>query len=302
MTHNRILKIWSPLQKPLMLALPLWLAGLAVLALSAGCVSLIETAGRALDGSAFGEKTSARYLAEKTGVTMDIREVQNKAGERSLVIGMGEFPALHIRASFPPDQGASEAGLVQISALCYLGGSASGWNEFTLDLFGQGTFTADAGGASLSIPEKPEAVEISSGKIKRYDTLITGSEALTGLRNRRERILALTAWMRERGGGPAGFGRSAFERYWKPVLLPERVSKKKRPAEYRDGDPVVRAEDINWNRAYTERVFPEALRPVRDSGTLLRDWEEAFEWIYFEYQWDAITALFQDGIGMQKKK
>jgi hypothetical protein len=81
----------------------------------------------------------------------------------------------------------------------------------------------------------------------------------------------------------------AFEKYWKPILFPELVSPKKRPAAYTAGEPrFVRGEDIRWNAAYTQAVFPETLRPLRDSGTLLRDWEEAAAWIYLTAEWDPL--------------
>jgi len=88
---------------------------------------------------------------------------------------------------------------------------------------------------------------------------------------------------------PKGQKIDDFEKYWKPVLFPEMVSKRKRPAGWlQEGDVFLRSEDIRWNTGYTERVFSEELRPVRNSGTLLRDWEEALSWIYLEYEWESI--------------
>jgi hypothetical protein len=33
---------------------------------------------------------------------------------------------------------------------------------------------------------------------------------------------------------------------------------------------------VSWDTAYTREEFPEGLRAIRDSGTILRDWEEGF--------------------------
>jgi hypothetical protein len=75
-----------------------------------------------------------------------------------------------------------------------------------------------------------------------------------------------------------------FETYWKPILFPEINPAKKRPEGWQqEGDAWVRKNDIRWNTGYTERVFPEMLRPIRDSGDILCDWEEAVAWIYLEY-------------------
>ena len=83
-----------------------------------------------------------------------------------------------------------------------------------------------------------------------------------------------------------------FNNYWKPLLFPEMVSKKRKPDEFiQDGDEFKKAEDIRWNTGYTKRILPEELWPIRDSGTLLRDWEEALSWIYLEYEWENIMEL-----------
>jgi hypothetical protein len=289
--------------------LPAGILLLAAALLAGGCTSFIpgvvEQAGRALDGSAFAEKTLTRYQSRKAGdgkkkakVESEVREMMNTQGDVSLVILLAEFPAIRFRGSEPAGNGD-----FYLTGLEYLGGNVSGWNEFTLELSGAGTFVKTGDTATLRFSGPPEPVQISSGKIRRSDTRITGSEALTGLRNRYERILALTAWMREREGVPAFTGYKAFEAYWRAVLLPETVRAKRRPPEWnKDGGRRVWAEDIGWNTAYTERLFPEELRPLRDSGALLRDWEEAVEWIYFEYSREKIGGYFSGGIVMQRIK
>lgn len=266
------------------------LFSLTVLFLSTSCVSVMENAGRVLDGSAFAEKTVAVYRTAKTAGaagSMEIRELRNKSGERSVGITLDQFPVMKLRGSAPDG-----AGGFYLKSLEYLGGSLSGWNEYTLDLYGTGSLELGESSAALTIPQAPEALQISRGRIHRYDTRLIGEEALTSLRNRRERIVSLAAWMRGREDAPAGLSRKDFEKYWKPILLPEMVGDKKRPAEWRrESGPWVRAEDIRWNTGYTERVFPEELRAVRDSGTMLRDWEEALGWIYLEYEWERIIGL-----------
>jgi hypothetical protein len=127
-----------------------------------------------------------------------------------------------------------------------------------------------------------------------------GNEAVTALRNRRERVDVLVEWMKSLENSPKGLSIKDFEKYWKPVMFPETVNKKKKPENWlREGDVFKRADDINWNTSYTERVFPEVLHPVRNSGTMLRDWEEALSWIYMEYEWDIVTRAFSQEIGLQ---
>ena len=268
---------------------------LLALFLCGGCVSLVDITGRALDGSVSAEKKVAVYRTEG----MVVREVRNKAGEHSVVIALSQFPAMKIRGKAPDDQGE-----LYLISLDYLGGNTYGWNEYRLDLSGSGSLLLSDTAATLSIPDEIEAIQISAGRIKRYDTRITGNDALISLRNRRERVLALVEWMREREDVPIAPERKDFEKYWKPILFPEITAKKKRPQNWRqENDRRVRAEDIRWNTGYTERIFPELLRDVRNSGTLLRDWEEALDWIYIEYNWERITqTLAKENILVRAKR
>jgi hypothetical protein len=262
---------------------------------------VVEKTGRLLDGSALAEKTTARYearVAEGATANMEVRELIDKGGNVSLEISLEEFPAIRFRASAPGPEGA-----FYFTGLEYLGGSLSGWNEFTLELSGAGSFVVSDQTAVLAFPAPPEPVRISSGKIRRSETRITGEEALSNLRNRRERILALTEWMRSREGAPAHRNRRYFEAYWQPLLLPETVSKKKRPAAWQtENARWVRAEDLKWNATYTESLLPENLRILRDSGSLLRDWEEALEWIYVEYAWERIGGYLSGEIILKRIK
>jgi hypothetical protein len=266
-----------------------------------GCVNIVEKGGRVLDGSAFAEKTVGRYTARKdegAAANVEVRELIDKQGQRSLAISLEEFPALRFRGSAP-----GEGGGFYLTGLNYLGGNVSGWNEFTLELSGAGTFVKSEGAAALMFSAPPEPGQISSGKIRRDGNRIIGGEALISLRHRHERILALTEWMRGREGAPAYDNPDSFDAYWRPLLLPETVSKKKRPAEWKkENAQWVRAEDVKWNITYTESLLPEGLRILRDSGALLRDWEEAFQWICFEYAWERIGGSLSGEITMKRIK
>ncbi len=229
---------------------------------------------------------------------MEIRKMRNKAKDYSVIITLERFSTMKIRGSMPDGQGE-----FQLTALDYLGGNVHGWNEYRIDLAGSGNLVLGEKTARLSIPNEIETVGISSGRIRRYDTRITGTEALSNLRNRHERILALTEWMNSRDNPPSFDDRDEFEQYWKPVLFPEMVSKRKKPAGWlQENDQWAKAEDIRWNTGYTGRVFPEILWTIRNSGTMLRDWEEAVEWIYIEYEWNRIRELLAREILFDRKK
>ncbi|MDR0589607.1 MAG: hypothetical protein LBG25_03590 [Spirochaetaceae bacterium] len=273
------------------------MAGLA--ALCSGCSSLVNLSGRALDGSAFREKTRARYRSltrEELG-EVEVREIQEKTGGGFITVSIGMAPGLVFIGSVP------EAGEFRLNSLRFLSSHTMGWNEFTRELSGSGVFRAAGPQAALRLTGPVDPLDISGGKIRQKDTRLIGEPALQALRNREERIAALVQWMHSREQVPVFAGQKSFESYWKPILFPEAVSRKKRPPAWSETGAVwTRAEDIRWNVNYTESLFPEELRKVRDSGTLLRDWEEAAAWIYMEHEWDRIIALLSREIQLIKVK
>ena len=268
-----------------------------------GCASLVETLGRALDGSAFAEEELACYRlawaggytdeegeepdCEKSG-SLDVRRMRGKeSGEESLAIFPGTLPGLRLNTT-PPD---AEGGFY-LTSLDFFCSNVVGWNEFTLELSGHGTFREHKGGAFFQLAFPVEMVSISKGKIRRMETRLTGEEALSALRNRQERLSALCAWMHSREDAPPFRTIAEFDAWWKPRLLPEMVSSDMRQSPWtEDGAQWARAEDISWNASYTQAVFPADLWKIRDSGTLLRDWEETLPWIYFIYEWDQLCEF-----------
>ena len=265
------------------------------------CVSLMEKTGQVLDGSAFAEKKIARYRTrKKDGAAFDteILHAQNKAGQRILVISQNKFPTVRMRTTEPDTDGK-----IIINSIDYISGNTAGWNQYSLELTGSGSCVLREKSAAFSLNDDIEKVQISRGKIRRFDTTIINSDALTNLRNREERIEALADWMKKQENTPEIQDSSAFAAYWKPILFPEICPKRKRPAEWQlEGDEYIRAEEIKWNTSYTERLFPDELRPIRNSGTLLRDWEEAPEWIYLQYEWETFTAIFSHEITLKRVK
>jgi hypothetical protein len=269
---------------------------LAGLALSfSGCASLAEKTGQLLDGRAFAEKTLALYRNKGRGV--EARIFRKKEGGEFIALSAAGAPALCFIGPAPED------GSLTLSSLYFLAGSFSGWNEFTMDLAGGGVFRTTETGAVLRV-DFLEQLAIRDGKIRHQDSRLRGPEALSALSNRYERILAITDWMRSRQPAPAFFpSQEHFEAYWKPILLPEAVTRRKRPAAWKNAEGRwVRSGDIRWNAAYTEAVLPEELWELRNSGALLRDWEEAAAWIYCCYEWERIGAALQDEIELIKIK
>ncbi|MCL2244133.1 MAG: hypothetical protein FWC03_06655 [Treponema sp.] len=279
---------------------------LTITVLFTGCVSLMEMTGRALDRSAFEEKKISHYQIEKKAgewINAEVTITENKAGDRSTVITLNDYPMMILRGTIPDEKGG-----FSLTSLEYLAGNVHGWNEFTLDLAGEGKLLIEnvpliGETALLILSRKIETVQISAGRIHQYDTRIVGNQALSALRNRYERIVSTVEWMADFNDAPNGMTIKQFEEYWKPRLFPELVSKKKRPSGWqKEGDETVKGEDINWNISYTQRILPEELWPIRNSGTLLRDWEEALAWIYLEYEWENIKEMLSRQILLREKK
>ncbi|MDR0390100.1 MAG: hypothetical protein LBH73_08515 [Spirochaetaceae bacterium] len=249
-----------------------------------GCTSLVEKTGNFFSGR--NEKEIARYVhGGKNGTRLSF--VRQSDGGEVLVIVPQAFPALRFKALSSGDEGA-----FYISSLSFIASSVSGWNEFTLELLGTGTFTLNQEGGTLRFDPVLERLRIVEGRIKLNDSRLTGDQALGALRNREERIAAIRSWMISRNA-PAFTGQESFEEYFKPLLFPELVSRKKRPPSYTEEDAAwVRADGVRWNQSYTLAMFPEELRPLRDSGAMLRDWEEASAWIYLEYSWESLLESF----------
>jgi hypothetical protein len=288
-------------------------------ALLGSCSFLAEKTGRVLDGSAFTEKKLAeRYYS--TAGNMELRRVLFKStgngdvGDHADGGGFIEgFVLIHKdwpNLSFylvPSNNDTTELYLHSCRFFC---SGVSGWNEFVLELSGNGEFipSTPAPGtdgnetASVLKLEHIEPVTISWGKIRDGDTRISGQDALPVLRNRWERLLAMAEWMHgenAKNNGDAGVGTGisfadleSFGNHWKPLLLPETVPKRERPADYTalaSLEQWNRAEDIKWNTAYTAAHFPEDLGELRNQGAFLRDWEEALPWLYLAYEWDALV-------------
>ncbi|MCL1814873.1 MAG: hypothetical protein FWG27_03500 [Treponema sp.] len=257
------------------------------------CTALTEKTGQLMEEKLLGEKILDRYAVPEDTLLLQLVK-RKKAGEE-WKMNIKAWPTLHFY--FFKDTGSSlheHESFIPLSC-SFLSPGLSGWNEFTLDLTGEGTITAaDKDMLTVSV-SFIEVIDMAEGRIRRGDVRISGSEALDALKNRRERIEALTEWMHAQNGEEIFSDQKIFENYWKPILLPELCSAKKRPALYQsNGAQRVHDGDVRWNTAYTALLFPEELRPLRDSGSLLRDWEEAAAWIYLSYEWNSIIKTITE--------
>ena len=284
-----------------------------------GCSTLVQKSGEFLEGNAFTEKKENVFKSEKNkkkavvikellikGEEKDgtaSSEVSTSSGEttnRLIEISSGQWPGFSFRGSLPDSDGK-----LSLTEARFLSSHYFGWNEFTLDILGDAYFYADNETRLFRINGEVERVQLSSGKIRLKSNYLTGDPALTALKNRRERILAVTEWMENQlltnnsivYNNVVLSNEKHFSDFWKPLLFPELAKKSKQPKEYtKENVEWVKADGIKWNKTYTELFFPENLWELRNSGALLRDWEEALPWIFMEYSWETIISSFNETI------
>ncbi|GHV89017.1 hypothetical protein AGMMS50267_13770 [Spirochaetia bacterium] len=282
----------------------------AVLLSLTGCVTMVQKTGELLDGSARAEKTLVVFEDKNGGPDhkgIRVSQVVRKRGSQGeasegIVITVGAFPTLRLSGSAPAWDGR-----FALESLEFLSPNLTGWNEFSRELLGEGRFWVNGLSATFTLLGTPSVLDIGAGKIRRNTTRITGAQALTALRNREERIYAITGWMREwlesHEKDRRFTGLEDFEGYWKPILFPETLRATQRPVAWTaEGAEWTRGEDIRWNKTYTAALLGEELRPIRDSGTLFRDWEEAAAWIYYQFAWDYILESLIGEIRLSKIK
>ena len=274
-----------------------------------GCSTMVHKGGELLEGTHAGESNLAVYksvrdrsVRKKDEIKIELREIAQKDGNVFVEISSSKWPGLALRGEKPGGSGNFDLYEANI-----LSSHENGWNEFNLDILGRAVFSdPKRSGGILYIPGNAERIQISSGRIRLKSSRLSGEAALSPLKNRRERILALIEWMNgwllENQKSVNLLNQRDFKEFWEPLLFPEMVSKRKRPSEYStQNSEWQRADSIKWNLSYTDYLFPEELRELRNSGALLRDWEEALPWIFTEYSWDYIISSFNN-IELKKVK
>ena len=160
---------------------------------------------------------------------------------------------------------------------------------------------------TVTVTDPPALWSVVEGEVRYYDTYYRGDDGVAKVRARVDRLqelsrllrddfdLAPVYWTRRRGSAEElSFHGAVF-----PLLFPELAGDNvaatlpaavdTRPGELLNGETVV-GSDIAWSIDYTEAVFPENFRALRNSGTLFRDYEEAFELFYSFYNLPYLTT------------
>jgi hypothetical protein len=255
-------------------------------------------------------------------VTLTLENGGEDDGERRALLTSSLTPSL----TFVGDAVTEETGRITIylTEMRIFTNWANGWTEGRYEASGNLELRpapSAAGGAAskdgeaaagvtaytLYVTDQPALWSVVEGEVRYYDTYYRGDDGIAKVRARVDRLRELSRILREefdlapvyrrmrRGSGE----RQPFQSAVYPLLFPELADGDLAPAvaaevngsrdELLEG-PTEIGSDIAWSVRYTETVFPENLHALRNSGTIFRDYEEAFELFYSFYNLNYLTA------------
>ena len=171
----------------------------------------------------------------------------------------------------------------------------NGWTEASFAAYGSLRLIPVGRSWKAEIVERPVIDGVAEAEILYRRKGHYGDRAVDIVRRRWLRSLSVADHLRslpDADGGTFGEpGRSrrssaseTFAENVGPRLFPEIYGppKGRRKADAGQGSW---AEGVRWDTSYTEAAFPPELHEVRNSGTLLRDFEESPGLIYLAYLW-----------------
>ncbi len=183
-----------------------------------------------------------------------------------------------------------------INTMKFLVNWPNGWTEGEANVNAKIKLFKEENYYKCNVEENFEFFEITKGRIRFQDDYYYDEKGLTNVKNRFDRIIAVNQFLKKQPDFPEFFYTPLFnsklglsynnkvKKLLFPELSPDSIIYKDK--EFKVTDPssdLVLAETILWNKKYTDKVFPEELREVRNSGTMLRDYEESLELCFAEY-------------------
>jgi uncharacterized protein YceK len=182
----------------------------------------------------------------------------------------------------------------------------NGWTQGKAQAIGKLLLKNTSDGFKCQIIDNIEIWDVTEGKIKYYDDSYINDEGLELVRNRIERIKALTEFLKTQKQLPEFFGHTfintqyglPIKKVLVPLLFPEMAedspqnyeeiidSKDQSNDKNKISNNWSLGNDLLWNKKYTSKIFPERLQAIRNSGTMWRDYEEAAGLIMMFYNFD----------------
>jgi hypothetical protein len=183
-----------------------------------------------------------------------------------------------------------EAWKLRIDRMEWFGNWNEGWTEASFGAEGELSLVPSGEGWAVAVERAPAIGQPEKATIRLYGNYFDGDEALGLLSRRWERIKAAADFVKERFP-EAGPGAKRYGRAVRAFLFPELYGYAKAGAPLpAKGHGVKVGESVRWDSDYSASVFPEELRELRDSGTMLRDFEEGLGLWSLRQRWDRIWS------------
>ena len=181
-----------------------------------------------------------------------------------------------------------------------------GWTEAVIALEGiLELIKKDENNWVLKGTEPPRTGSVLQAEIRYRRDKIYADRAVDMMNRRLDRVLALSGFVRtalkpedydffqaKKYHRKKGYNPKDFEADLKSLLFPELYGFSDEFPEpessLNEEERYIRSEEVLWDSQYTREYFPEELLKVRDSGTLLRDYDEASELIILFCLWQEL--------------
>jgi hypothetical protein len=161
----------------------------------------------------------------------------------------------------------------------------NGWTEGIYEASGTYTFERQEAnrqeGYLLTVEDPFTLWNIKSGALRYFDTYFRGDDGLSRVKNRIDRIEETTRFLKDEMKRRIWYSSKEYSERIAPLLFPEAKRKFARQNGLFQScreeccKEMVPGAGIRWCTGYSEKLLPENLIPLRNSGTMWRDWEEA---------------------------
>jgi hypothetical protein len=157
---------------------------------------------------------------------------------------------------------------VSLSSLRWFNNGLNGWTDASFFLDGTLLLEKSDHGWILKAPSLPVVEGVARASVRYFDTFLLGNKAAEQLSARWDRIEAVTAYLRDQF--PDGWidDQTLVSRF----LFPEIYGY---AANESPGKERVTVDSVDWDKNYTAAHFPARLAPLRESGIMLRDYQES---------------------------
>ena len=288
------------------------LAGMVILL--ASCTSTVMAAFDAIDPASLGMVVAREKPLQSPDGSFVLYAAKNRQGQPQLWVecrrnaGMVLIAPLQedlIHALFQNQAGGELNG--NFETLYQFMNWDNGWSEYEQNVIGKFKLSYTSEGWHFQLAGPLELADLKNAAIRAGDKTWRGDRALGLMRNRSNRIDAVVSFIADKlpevsDPSQEAWSRDkswfipAFKQQLQALLVPEMVDPANRPPTWKE--PIKRsdyAESVVWSRDYSESVFPKELVEIRQSGTILRDWEESTPLIYGRWRWPGTIALLSAG-------